>query len=136
MNDTFRYFIRPAKSSEIQQITALAIEALDSDDLFNYNLPYRKEFPDHCRLAWYRTFESWLCIPRTQFLVAEVIQESSDENDDDGDGFTYDSSYQGAKLEPSIAAFAKWDFHYAGKVSSPPGTICDSWSNWFWRACY
>ena len=46
MPDSFRYHIRPAKPSDIQQVTALAIEALDSDDLFNYNFPRRKEFPD------------------------------------------------------------------------------------------
>jgi len=130
MPDSFRYHIRPAKSSDIQQVTALAIEGLDSDDLFNYNFPHRKEFPDDCHFAWYRIFESWLYIPRTQFLVAEEMPGLLDENDNDNRDFASDSSQPVATSKPAILAFAKWDFRYADKLPSPPGTIPDSWSTW------
>ncbi|OAL46163.1 hypothetical protein IQ07DRAFT_635022 [Pyrenochaeta sp. DS3sAY3a] len=110
--------IRSVAYSDISALTTLAIAALDEDNLFNYNFPYRKQFPDDCYESWHSIFTSWLYEPHTAFLCAESIQE-------------------GAWV---LVGFARWDLdntailQYASEQPDQRTHIIqDGWSEMLWR---
>lgn len=110
--------IRAVAYSDISALTSLAITALDEDNLFNYNFPYRQEFPEDCYKSWHAIFTSWLYEPHTAFICAESAQ-------------------QGAWV---LVGFARWDLdnnailQYAREQPyQHTHLVQDGWSEMLWR---
>lgn len=100
--------VRLATGADVKRMAELSVLGFRDSEIFRYERPHYKEFPQDAVASFANLYRSRLLHPRVVVIVAEDWMRSdemscSSNNDDNG-------SYPIDMLEPAIVGVASWFF--------------------------